>query len=392
MIYFRKYQKKNSKKYFWEYRIVYVDPFTKERKEKSKKGFESKTEAKEAAEKIEGELTNNDGTLCESNETISSFAQIWLKEYVENNVAPNTYRLNKSMVDTHIAPYFKEMKLTQLTPLIYQKFINHMAEKGKSRRTVEICHNVMHKMFEKAVRLKLVKENVTKGVTLKGRVQQKDLKFIPSDIVPDFLEACYEYGYIYWLFYKFLIETGMRKGEAAALQWTDIDLKERTVIINKTLDMSRSSIGRNTDFLFGDTKTFSSKRVISITPSLATELMFHKKQQNHNKLILNTKYRHDLNLVFARQHGEALSKTTLFNSFSRILKKVGLPHLTIHSLRHTHVVLQMEAGADLKYIQERLGHGSYQVTADVYSHISKKIDEERNEKFEEYMQKVLNKK
>ncbi|WP_312027174.1 tyrosine-type recombinase/integrase [Cytobacillus firmus] len=87
--------------------------------------------------------------------------------------------------------------------------------------------------------------------------------------------------------------------------------------------------------------------------------------------------------------GNYMPKSSLFNSFSRILKKCDLPSLPIHSLRHTHAVLQLEAGADMKCIQESLGQGSIQITADVYSHISKKIEIERLSKFEEYMNNVL---
>jgi len=84
-----------------------------------------------------------------------------------------------------------------------------------------------------------------------------------------------------------------------------------------------------------------------------------------------------------------MPKSSLFNAFERILKKAGLPNLPIHSTRHTHAVLQLEAGASMKYLQERLGHGSMQITADVYSHISKKIEKDSIDKFEEYMKDVL---
>nr|WP_026592639.1 tyrosine-type recombinase/integrase [Bacillus sp. UNC437CL72CviS29] len=66
-----------------------------------------------------------------------------------------------------------------------------------------------------------------------------------------------------------------------------------------------------------------------------------------------------------------------------------MPPLPIHSLRHTHAVLQLEAGVSMKYLQERLGHGSMQITSDVYSHISKKLDKEAMNKFEEHMRNVL---
>lgn len=58
---------------------------------------------------------------------------------------------------------------------------------------------------------------------------------------------------------------------------------------------------------------------------------------------------------------------------------------SIHCLRHTHAFLLLESGATMKYIQERLGHGSAQITADVYAHISKKIEKDTMSKFEDYL-------
>uniref|UniRef100_UPI001FE8640F tyrosine-type recombinase/integrase n=1 Tax=Salipaludibacillus agaradhaerens TaxID=76935 RepID=UPI001FE8640F len=94
-------------------------------------------------------------------------------------------------------------------------------------------------------------------------------------------------------------------------------------------------------------------------------------------------------MINARKNGSYIPKSTLFNAFSRILKKSDLAPLPIHSLRHTHAVLLLEAGMDLKYIQERLGHGSIQITADVYSHISKKIQKDKMKKFEDYTKNIL---
>ncbi|SFM36252.1 Phage head-tail joining protein [Gracilibacillus orientalis] len=177
---------------------------------------------------------------------------------------------------------------------------------------------------------------------------------------------------------------GMRKGEVAALQWSDINFKDKTVTINNTLDFQAIS----DDELFGDPKTFRSKRTISLTNNTINQLKDHLKWQNKNKQNLNDIYRHDLNLVFCREDGYIMPKSSLFNAYGRILKQAGIRSLPIHSLRHTHAVLQLEAGAEIKFIQERLGHGSYQITADVYSHISKRLDEQAMTKYEEYFNQI----
>lgn len=120
----------------------------------------------------------------------------------------------------------------------------------------------------------------------------------------------------------------MRKGEAAALQWSDLDLQEGIITINKSLDFQAES----EDLLFGDTKTYTSTRQIVIANSLIDALLKHRQRQDDDKRILGDTYKYDLNLVFCRRDGSFLPKSTLFNSFSRILKKVNLPKLSINSL------------------------------------------------------------
>ncbi|VEF48299.1 phage integrase, phage integrase family [Bacillus freudenreichii] len=67
-----------------------------------------------------------------------------------------------------------------------------------------------------------------------------------------------------------------------------------------------------------------------------------------------------------------MPKSTLFNAFERILKRADLPKFPIQSLKYTYAVILLEAGADMKFIQERLGHSSIQITTEIYSHVSKK--------------------
>lgn len=192
-------------------------------------------------------------------------------------------------------------------------------------------HTTFYNACDRAIVLGKIEKNPCKNAIIKGEEKNREIPFLESSDIPKFLKAAYAYNYYYWIFFKVLFETGMRKGEAATLQWPDLDLKERTININKTLDFQ----AENTEELFGDTKTFNSKRVITISQSLVNDLQFHMKIQNQNKLSLNDVYHHDLNLVLARQDGNFLPKSTLFNAMQRILKRAELPNIPIHGLRHT---------------------------------------------------------
>lgn len=372
-----KYKRKDGKTYY-EYRIRYKDPITKKAREKAKKGFKSKPEATMAAAEMEKQLLEG---MEVGDISLKHFLYFWLDEYKKENIRKNTYELHEQNIRLHILPFFQNANLKDIKPMMYQRFINHLDEKGYSRRTITIIHGTMYSAYEKAVIIGKTDKNPCHGVTLKGYVRDKEMQFIDSDDIPLFLNTAYKYGYIHWIFFKVLLETGLRKGEAAALQWTDVDLKERIIHIYKTLDFKEAS--KDPDKMFGDTKTYNSNRSIKISQSLTNDLHFHMKWQNQNKLNLNGVYKHDYNLILCREDGNYMPKSSLFNSFSRILKSAGISPMPIHSTRHTHAVLCLEAGMSMKEIQERLGHGSERITSDVYAHVSKKMEQAAIEKFEE---------
>lgn len=370
----------------WEYRISYKDPFDQEYKIKSKGGFRSKKEAQAAASLVEVEIEEG-FEINRQPLSLSSFLRSWLLEYKKGTVRKNTYILHERNVEKHLLPHFKNLSLQDIKPFMYQKFLNQLADQNYSKRTIEIIHGTMFNAMQKAVVLQKLKSNPCIGATIpkQREPQRKELKYLSPENITLFLKTAYEDNYIYYMFFKVLIETGMRKGEAAALQWSDVDLNEGKISITRSLDFQANG----EEELFGDTKTFNSSRTIMMGPTLCNELRDHLKWQNKNKLMLNDFYRHDYNLVFCRTNGDFLPKSTLFNAFSRALKKAGLPQLPIHSLRHTHAVMLLESGASMKYIQERLGHGSMAVTADVYSHISDRLNKETIEEFEKYANRFL---
>lgn len=377
------YYRKRGKK--WSYRLSYKDPFTGENKLKERGGFLTKKEAQLAAAQMEKEI--NEG-MRESDQTLVKYLKEWLYDYKKDTIRENTFKIHKNNIENHIEPYFKQIKLTDLQPMMYQKFLNQLTNSKKSKRTVEIIHGTIYAALDRAVILGHIKHNPCKGVAIKGETKKREIEYIPSDQIQQFLATSYQYGYIYWLFFKMLIETGMRKGEAGALRWTDVDLNNQRIKIQTTIDYSLKP-SATASALFGDAKTYNSRRTITISNGLTEALKVHMKWQNQNKLAVGELYRHDLNLVHCRADGSFIPKSSLFNSFSRILKRTGIEPLPIHSLRHTHAVLLLEAGTDMKYIQERLGHGSIQITADVYSHISKKLEKDHMDKFETYTKGIL---
>jgi integrase len=155
---------------------------------------------------------------------------------------------------------------------------------------------------------------------------------------------------------KFILYTGLRKGEAVALTWEDIDFSKETIKVNKSLDYDND--------VTKTTKTQSGIRTIPLFPKALETLQNIGIKQS--------------GLVF-----EGIDAASLTNSLKYHSEKIGLD-LAPHNLRHTFATRCLEAGIEPKVVQEWLGHKSYATTINTYSHTTGIIEKE-TEKMKTYL-------
>lgn len=202
-----------------------------------------------------------------------------------------------------------------------------------------------------------------------------------------FLKAAKEHGlYMDYVIFSTLAYSGMRLGELLALQWKDIDFKEHTISITKTLHNPRNN---ESQYKLLPPKTSGSIRTIKMDPNVMALLKKHKAEQNEIKLRTRDKY-HDNDFVFAQPNGypEVMKKGEL--RMERLLKIAKIDkHVTPHSLRHTHTSLLIEAGVGIKEIQQRLGHTDIETTMNIYAHMTKNLEEKASQKFSELMRSFI---
>ena len=163
--------------------------------------------------------------------------------------------------------------------------------------------------------------------------------------------------------------TGMRRGEAIGLRWSDVDLEAGRLSVRRAL------IPINREVVVSEPKTAKGRRVVALDPGTIEVLKAQAARQ------LDEQHEWDeawieTGLVFTAEHGAALDPESLSRYFRQAVKKTMLPQIRLHDLRHTHATLALQAGIHPKVVSERLGHATVSITFDTYSHAIPAMQEE----------------
>lgn len=279
---------------------------------------------------------------------------------------------NVLYLKNHVMPRLGQTKLQDLDPLMCQKFVNEMHEKGFARNTIDRVCTMIKLALDAAVDYKYIKENYMRKVKL-PKAQKKELKIWTVEQANKFL--AFTRNRRYYCVYALALMTGMRQGEILGLRWKDINFEKKTLTVSQTL----THYGKS---LKSGAKTISGERTISLPEQLIRIL---KKQRNDYiafKLQANEFVDQDL-VIYNLRNGGTVFPANLTKAYMNDVKKSGLPHIPFHSLRHTHATMLIEKNVNVKVISERLGHSKIGVTLDVYSHVLPSMQQEVADKLDE---------
>ncbi|MEC1725835.1 tyrosine-type recombinase/integrase [Schinkia azotoformans] len=353
---------KNKKTGKWDFIVdIGKDPFTGKRKQKRKRGYDSKEEAEKALTKLLNEL--NEGRVIEvTNMYFDEFFDIWLEERILA-VEKSTYNNNITFYNLYIKPKIGGLRLKNISPLILQRFVNELVlSKKLSSGTIHKIFDILKVIFKKAIKLKLLSENPAQQVEL-PKIRKNEINVWDIEEVNTFLQKCknVKRPSKYYTAYLIAILTGMRQGEILGLRWKDIEFDKGLIYIRQVLshDAKEMKIGA---------KTVAGVRTIHISEMLTDQLKEEKLRIEKQKLKLGQSYE-DNDLVICTREGKPIIPTNLVKAFKKDVKKVGLPIIRWHDLRHTHATMLIERNVNPKIIQERLGHSRIGVTLDIYSHV-----------------------
>ncbi|MCC0671627.1 site-specific integrase [Clostridioides sp. ES-S-0145-01] len=367
--------RKRSNKWYYYFDLGIVEG---KRKKVERVGGNTKKEAEKALREALNEYENSGIVFEESNISLSDYLDFWYKEYVLLNCKYNTQESYRINIEKHIKPKLGVYKVKALTPAILQNFINKKYKEDYSQSTLQVLKAILHRSLKSAVYpYKHIRENPMQYVSIpktKSKIEPKKVKTITleefNQTLNIFPQDSFQRIVLLIGFY-----TGMRRGEIIALTWDDIDLDNKTITVKHTLIKKKNGM-----FELSQPKTESSCRTIFTGDTLVRTLKEHKLYQKKMKLKYGEFY-FDSDWVCTKENGQQVTIHTM-DTIVRQIREALNNDFHFHCLRHTHATLLLENGANIKDIQNRLGHSQLSTTMDTYSHVTDKMKNETVDIFE----------
>lgn len=330
------------------------------RKSYKKRGFRTKPEAKRAEALFRLSMTDQG----DQSVTLDMIVELYAENAASHEVKESTLVGDEKYYNNHLKERLGDYKVRDITTRVVSSWQESMAKKKKkdgtpySPATINHAKNVLSKYLSYAVRSGYIEHNPVHNVKgLKApETLEKVINFWEDDEFKyfiDFVDDPYWYAV-----FTFLYGTGLREGELFALQWSDINLAKGTCSITKSVT-NKTKSGK---YKITTPKNRASVRTIDLQGSLCKLLRERYAVESQKDGFTPAYY------VFGDVH--PLSRSHLARNLDSYIVKSGVPRITPHGFRHSHVSYLVNNGIDDSLIAERLGH-SVKELRETYTHIYK---------------------
>jgi len=327
--------------------------------------------------------------LTPSTMTLKDFIEKeFLPVYCKGFVKPTTMRAYKLCIK-YILAEMGAVKLQKITTTQVQIFLNQLQQKSPLSGKPLGYESVMdvRRCFRLIMNVALESEYIKKNPVCSTKVkkpytdplEEKHSVFTREEVqkLLEFVRGTPEEAW-----YSLILDGTLRRGEALALQWSDVEFESSTIIIRKNWVEGDEGLTLSTP------KSASSVRKIMLT-----EVTMKLLKKEYKRYLRMKSLRSDFvgsNRVIFTENGDAWLPKSFYRKYRRTLESAGLPMLSMHALRHTGITLQIEGGAKLNAVSKRAGHSSCQITSDIYTHATKNMEKETVDIMTTILQSAVN--
>ena len=344
----------------------------------------------------------SDGIRVDSqNVTVNDLFDLW--KNLKRGLKDNTYQNYCYMYTQFVSENIGKLQVRKLKRSDVKRFYNMLADDRKLKiATIDNIHTVLHQVLQLAVEDNYVRNNVSDNLlkelkqTHHFEEEHKRALTVPEqELFLEFLKSEKTQYHHWYPIFVVMLGTGMRVGEVCGLRWQDIDMENGMIDVNHTLVYYNHAVD-GCYFNIHTTKTKAGERKIPMLESVKEAFRMEKEYQDYNDLRCNVSVDGFTDFIFINRFGKLQHQGTLNKALKRIirdcndiqlLKKkknpVLLPNFSCHSLRHTFTTRLVEAGVNIKVIQELCGHTRSDVTLDIYTTVTKELKQREFGNFEE---------
>lgn len=290
--------------------------------------------------------------------TVKVYLGGWLETYAKVHCKTSTYRGYKRAIEQHLIPAFGDRPLHLLKRDEIKRLIARQIEAKKARGTIQNYLVPLKAAYNQAREDGVVMLNPAErlGKLLqRSQDRREEMQPLTAQEVQTLLTVAESHYPALYPVLLCAVRTGLRQGELIGLQWGDMDSR------GQFLDVRRGVV-------LGEVTTTKSKKMrrVDLSPQVLAALQRVKEIRQLHAMSQGEALSP---WVFLSPEGMRWDERNLRRGFYRCLDAAGIRQVRFHDLRHTYASLMAEAGAPPKYVQKQLGHSSFQVTMDIYSHL-----------------------
>ncbi|MFH1807652.1 MAG: tyrosine-type recombinase/integrase [Pseudomonadota bacterium] len=319
----------------------------------------SQQDARKALQKMHREREH--GVLGDNSQKLRDFLRRWYS-HQEQRLRPRTLESYDDIIRLHLEPTLGHIPLGKLTPQHVQDVLDDRLKRGLSARRVLHIRAVLRTALNQAMRWEIVHRNVALAVEPPRVGVEKRPRALTEAEARALLKAAQEKpGGSIWLV---ILALGLRRGEAAGLQWKDVDLTGGEISIRRSLQRIRGHWEEQ------PTKT-GRERVIALPDFALRALEQRQAEQQLEAAQAGADWQGERwgHLVWASPDGTPLDSRRLWDSLQVIAAEAGIGALRVHDLRHSAASLMLAAGVPVVEVAAVLGHSQPSTTANIYAHV-----------------------